>query len=97
VAVGGYYQAGPSCIRVQRVPDQSEVFEDFAARLVKQAESLKYGDPIDRTVEVGPVIDAGSLDRIDEWVKEAVSEGAEVLTGGRREDPFYVPTVLSRV
>lgn len=97
VAVGGYYQAGQSCISVQRVLVQSEVFEDFAARLVKQVESLKYGDPMDPTVDVGPVIDAGSLDRIDEWVKEAVSEGAEVLTGGRREDPFYVPTVLSRV
>ncbi len=96
VAFGGYYQAGQSCISVQRVLVQSEVYEDFCTRLVKQVESLKYGDPMDPTVDVGPVIDAGSLERISEWVDEAVAAGAEVLTGGRRDDPFYVPTVLTK-
>ncbi|HWO70631.1 MAG TPA: aldehyde dehydrogenase family protein [Actinomycetota bacterium] len=96
VAFGGYYQAGQSCISVQRVLVQSEVYDDFAARLVKQVESLKVGDPMDPAVDVGPVIDAGALDRIDAWVKEAVAGGAEVLTGGERRDPFYAPTVLAR-
>ncbi len=96
IAFGGYYQAGQSCISVQRVLVQSEVYEDFSARLVKQVESLKYGDPMDPTVDVGPLIDPGSLERISEWVDEAVSQGAEVLTGGRRDDPFFVPTVLAR-
>jgi acyl-CoA reductase-like NAD-dependent aldehyde dehydrogenase len=95
VAVGGYYQAGQSCISVQRVFVQSEVYDDFVSRLIKQVESLKVGDPLDPTVDVGPVIDAGALDRIDAWVKEAVEQGAEVLTGGRREDPLYHPTVLA--
>ncbi|HEX9235222.1 MAG TPA: aldehyde dehydrogenase family protein, partial [Actinomycetota bacterium] len=95
VSIGGYYQAGQSCIAVQRVFVQSEVFEDFVARLVKQVESLKVGDPLDPTVDVGPVIDRGALDRIDEWVKEAVDGGARVLTGGKRDDPFYRPTVLT--
>jgi aldehyde dehydrogenase (NAD+) len=62
---------------------------------VKQVESLKYGDPMDPTVDVGPLIDAGSLERIATWVDEAVAQGAEVLTGGRRDDPFYAPTVLA--
>jgi acyl-CoA reductase-like NAD-dependent aldehyde dehydrogenase len=95
VAIGGYYQAGQSCISVQRVFVQSEVVEDFVSRLVKQVESLKVGDPLDPTVDVGPVIDAGALDRIDQWVQEAVDGGARVLTGGKRDDPFYQPTVLS--
>jgi aldehyde dehydrogenase (NAD+) len=94
IAIGGYYQAGQSCISVQRVLVQSEVYEDFCARLVKQVESLKFGDPADPSVDVGPVIDPGALERIAAWVDEAVSGGAEILTGGRREDPFYVPTVL---
>ncbi|HEX8100636.1 MAG TPA: aldehyde dehydrogenase family protein [Actinomycetota bacterium] len=95
VAFGGYYQAGQSCIAVQRVFIQSEVYEDFIARLVKEVESLKVGDPLDPTVDVGPLIDAGALDRVDAWVKEAVEQGAQVLTGGRRDDPFYAPTVLA--
>jgi acyl-CoA reductase-like NAD-dependent aldehyde dehydrogenase len=96
VAVGGYYQAGQSCISVQRVLIQSEVYEDFVARLIKQVESLKVGDPLDPSVDVGPVIDHDALERIEAWVKEAVDQGAEVLTGGKREDPFYHPTVLAK-
>src|SRR4249919_3311204 len=96
IAFGGYYQAGQSCISVQRVLVQSEVWEEFLPRLVKQIESLKVGDPLDPTVDVGPVIDHGSLERIDAWVKEAVAQGAEILVGGRREDPLYWPTLLSQ-
>jgi acyl-CoA reductase-like NAD-dependent aldehyde dehydrogenase len=97
IAFGGYYQAGQSCISVQRVYVQSEVYEDFAARLVKQVESLKTGDPMDPTVDVGPVISRGDLERIDEWVKEAVSQGAQLLTGGRASGSSYEPTLLAEV
>src|SRR5439155_24801029 len=68
IAFGGYYQAEQSCISVQRILVQSEVYEDFVARLVKHVESLKVGDPLDPTVDVGPVIDPGALGRIDSWV-----------------------------
>jgi acyl-CoA reductase-like NAD-dependent aldehyde dehydrogenase len=95
IAFGGYYQAGQSCISVQRVFVQSEVYDEFVPRLVKQVEQLKVGDPLDPTVDVGPLIDHGALERVDAWVKEAVDGGAEVLSGGRREDPLYWPTVLS--
>ena len=61
----------------------SEVYEDFAARLTKQVEQLKVGDPMDETVDVGPVITRSEVDRIAAWVAEAESQGAEVLTAGR--------------
>jgi len=95
IAIGGYYQAGQSCISVQRVLIQSEVYDDFLSRLVKQVESLKVGDPMDPTVDVGPLIDDGAIERVDEWVREAVAQGAEVLTGGRRDGPLYFPTILA--
>ena len=97
IAVGGYYQAGQSCISVQRVLVASEVYDDFTARLVKQVESLKVGDPMDPTVDVGPVIDKGEVVRIREWVDEAVSQGAEVLVGGTGEGPIFQPTLLAHV
>jgi acyl-CoA reductase-like NAD-dependent aldehyde dehydrogenase len=97
VAVGGFYQAGQSCISVQRVFVQSEVFDPFMQRLVKQVESLKVGDPLDPSVDVGPVIDQGAAERIEQWVKEAVEGGARLLTGGRREGQMYWPTVLTDV
>jgi acyl-CoA reductase-like NAD-dependent aldehyde dehydrogenase len=97
IAFGGYYQAGQSCISVQRVLVQSEVYEDFAARLVKEVESLKVGDPMDPNVDVGPVIQRSEVERIDSWVKEAASQGAEILTGGMADGPFFAPTLLSDV
>src|SRR6266571_1065107 len=96
VAVGGYYQAGQSCIAVQRVLVQAEVESAFVERLVKHVQGLKVGDPMDPSVDVGPLIDSGALDRVAEWVDEAVASGAEVLTGGKRQDPFYPPTVLTK-
>jgi acyl-CoA reductase-like NAD-dependent aldehyde dehydrogenase len=97
IAFGGYYQAGQSCISVQRVLVAAEVYDDFAARLTKQVEQLKVGDPMDPTVDVGPVIQRSEVDRIRGWVDEAVSEGAEVLTGGTGDGPFFQPTLLSQV
>ena len=96
VAFGGYYQAGQSCISVQRILVASEVYDDFAVRLTKQVESLKTGDPMDPTVDVGPVIERKEVDRISAWVAEAVDQGAEILTGGKAEGPFYYPTLLSQ-
>jgi acyl-CoA reductase-like NAD-dependent aldehyde dehydrogenase len=97
IAYGGYYQAGQSCISVQRVLVSSEVYEDFTDRLVKQVESLKVGDPLDPTVDVGPVIQRSEVDRIKQWVDEAVSQGAKVLTGGEGDGPFFQPTLLADV
>jgi acyl-CoA reductase-like NAD-dependent aldehyde dehydrogenase len=96
IAFGGYYQAGQSCISVQRVLVSSEIYDEFATRLTKQVEQLKTGDPMDPTVDVGPVIDRGEVDRIQEWVNEAVAQGAELLTGGTADGPFFTPTLISR-
>ena len=95
VAFGGYYQAGQSCIAVQRVLVHRGVADGFRDALIAEVEKLKTGDPMDPETDVGPVIDHDALERISAWVDEAVQAGAEVLTGGKREDPFYMPTVLA--
>jgi acyl-CoA reductase-like NAD-dependent aldehyde dehydrogenase len=94
IAFGGYYQAGQSCISVQRVLVQEGVAERFNELLVDEVSKLKTGDPMDPETDVGPLITHGDLERVAEWVDEAVQSGAEVLCGGKREDPFYSPTVL---
>jgi len=96
IAFGAYYQAGQSCISVQRVLVAAEVYDEFAALLTKQVEQLITGDPMDPNTDVGPVIDRGEVDRIAEWVTEAQAQGAEVLTGGKADGPFFQPTLLSQ-
>src|SRR6476619_882389 len=96
IAYGAYYQAGQSCISVQRVLVASEVYDRFAKLLTKQVEQLITGDPMDPNTDVGPVIDRGEVDRIAEWVAEAETQGAEILTGGKADGPFFQPTLLSQ-
>jgi aldehyde dehydrogenase (NAD+) len=96
IAFGGYYQAGQSCISVQRVFAQNDIAEEFKQKLIDEVGKLKVGDPMDPDTDVGPLIDHASLEKVSSWVDEAVQGGAEILVGGKREDPLYHPTVLSK-
>jgi acyl-CoA reductase-like NAD-dependent aldehyde dehydrogenase len=96
IAFGGYYQAGQSCISVQRVLVHEDVADNFHELLATEVSKLKTGDPMDPETDVGPLIDHDALERVAAWVDEAVQSGAEILVGGKREDPFYAPTVLAR-
>ncbi|MDQ3169902.1 MAG: aldehyde dehydrogenase family protein [Acidobacteriota bacterium] len=98
VAAGGFAYAGQSCISVQRVYVHDRVFDAFAAELVALVENLKVGDPLDPSTDVGPMIEEDEAVRIDGWVKEAVTAGARVLTGGRRlGGAMFAPTVMTDV
>ncbi|MFC4766216.1 aldehyde dehydrogenase family protein [Effusibacillus consociatus] len=94
---GGFAFAGQACISVQRIYVQKEVFQSFLDRFVPLVEALKVGDPLDETTDVGPMITQDAANRIEEWVHEAVTQGAKVLAGGKREGQSYLPTVLSEV
>jgi glyceraldehyde-3-phosphate dehydrogenase (NADP+) len=98
VAAGGFGFAGQSCISVQRVYVHESRFDAFASALVGRVSALKVGDPLEPDTDVGPMIDAGEVDRIDAWVRAAVERGGRVLAGGRKlGDVIYAPTVLADV
>jgi glyceraldehyde-3-phosphate dehydrogenase (NADP+) len=97
VAWGGFTNAGQTCISVQRIYVHEAVYDEFARELVRRVEALKVGDPLDEDVDVGPVIDAGNAERIEEWLEEAKNAGATVLTGGEREGSVFRPTVLANL
>ena len=97
IAFGGFYQAGQSCVAVQRVLVHEDVAGRFMDELVAHVEALHSGDPMDPATDVGPLIDARALERVDAWVREAIAGGARVVCGGRRVDPCYLPTVLTDV
>ncbi len=84
-AVGAYYNSGQVCISVQRIYSERTVYEPFVDKFVKARQAMVVGDPLDARVDVGPMIDPHDVDRIEGWVNEALSGGAKVLTGGKRE------------
>ncbi|RKD99844.1 aldehyde dehydrogenase family protein [Marinifilum flexuosum] len=95
LAKGGFYHAGQVCVSVQRVFVQEKVVDQFCVQLVNIAKTLKVGDPLDPQTEVGPLIETYEVDRVDQWVKEAVADGAKLLCGGNKiSDTCYEPTVL---
>jgi acyl-CoA reductase-like NAD-dependent aldehyde dehydrogenase len=97
VVFGGFGYSGQTCISVQRVYVHSKLYDEFARGLRERVEALQVGDPLDEATDVGPLIDAGAAERVEEWVEEAVQGGAEVLTGGEREGSLWRPTVLTNL
>jgi acyl-CoA reductase-like NAD-dependent aldehyde dehydrogenase len=96
-AVGAYYNSGQVCISVQRIYSQEGICDPFTEKFVQASEDMVVGDPLDERVDVGPMIDLGEVERIENWVEEARQGGAQVLTGGKREESVYWPTVLTDV
>ncbi len=94
---GGYVYSGQTCISVQRVYVHAAVYDTFLEKLTTKVRALKAGDPADQGTVVGPVIDQGAARRIEEWVREAVAQGARVAVGGTRSAALLEPTVLTDV
>lgn len=94
-ADGGFANAGQNCISVQRILIQQDIFEEFTDRFVEKVKTLKVGDPRAADTDVGPLITLRDAERAESWVNEAVSGGASVLLGGRREGTMFYPTVLT--
>jgi len=92
---GSFAHAGQICISVQRIFVLKEIFESFIQKFVDETSKVKCGDPLDENVIVGPMITENDAKRIEDWVNEAVSDGAKVLIGGKRKGEFYKPTVLT--
>jgi acyl-CoA reductase-like NAD-dependent aldehyde dehydrogenase len=89
--------AGQSCISVQNVYVHESVKERFLERMVSRVKQLTLGDPLDPKTDVGTLIDENAARRVEQWVAEAVAQGARLLAGGKRHGAAYEPTVLADV
>ncbi|GIM93745.1 aldehyde dehydrogenase family protein [Paractinoplanes toevensis] len=97
IATFANYQAGQSCIAVQRVFVHRDHAAAFTPRLIAAVEALRTGDPRDEATDVGPVVNADAARRIEDWIAEAVTKGGRILTGGTRSGTTVAPTVLTDV
>ncbi len=95
IATFATYQAGQSCISVQRVYAHRDVHDELVERIVTHVGKLGVGDPGDPATVVGPVINDAAAKRVQSWVDDAVAAGARVLIGGTRDGATVAPTVLA--
>ncbi|HEY9840467.1 MAG TPA: aldehyde dehydrogenase family protein [Candidatus Obscuribacterales bacterium] len=95
--------AGQVCTSSKRIIVVEKLMEEFTRRLVDYVATVKVGDPIDTSTDMGPVITADALDMLENQVERLVAEGAQVLVGGKRFSPdglkghFMQPTIVTGV
>ncbi|MNV61251.1 Succinate-semialdehyde dehydrogenase [NADP(+)] GabD [compost metagenome] len=95
-----FRNGGQTCVCPNRIYVQAGVHDEFVARLVKRVAALRVGPATEEDSQIGPMINARAVDKIDRHVRDAVERGARVETGGQRmrtaDGPhYYAPTVLS--
>jgi succinate-semialdehyde dehydrogenase/glutarate-semialdehyde dehydrogenase len=94
-----FRNGGQTCVCPNRVYVQSSVYDKFADLLAKRVAALKVAPATDPDAQIGPMINARAVDKIERHVKDALERGARALTGGKRlaelGPNYYAPTVLA--
>ncbi|WP_042265232.1 aldehyde dehydrogenase family protein [Paraburkholderia heleia] len=93
----GFRKAGQVCTSVQRLFVARGIADTFISKFVEAVKATPCGDPADPKTVIGPMISLQHAERAESWVREAVENGARVLTGGKREGTVFEPTVLHGV
>ncbi|MEA2162519.1 MAG: succinate-semialdehyde dehydrogenase / glutarate-semialdehyde dehydrogenase [Thermoanaerobaculia bacterium] len=91
---------GQSCIAAKRFIVHESIADEFEKRFVATMASLKVGDPLDESTDIGPLATPQIVDDIESQVNKSVAAGAKLLTGGQRlgaRGNFYAPTVLAQI
>ena len=92
--------AGESCIAANRFYVHTSVIDEFSTRFAAEMSSLQLGPGMEQGVDVGPLVNASTRDKVAGLVDDAVARGADVLTGGKVPDRtgfFYEPTVITNI
>jgi succinate-semialdehyde dehydrogenase/glutarate-semialdehyde dehydrogenase len=95
-----YRNAGQTCVCANRILVQDKVYDAFAGKLADKVKALKVGPGTEAGVNIGPLIDANAVAKVEEHIEDAVAKGARVVTGGKRHalgGLFFEPTLLTGV
>ena len=97
---GRFINCGQSCIASKRFIVVRNIANEFIEKFVQKTEKLKVGDPLSDDTDIGPLVNAKSLENMESLVTESVNTGAEVIAGGERvniKGYFYRPTIIKNV
>jgi succinate-semialdehyde dehydrogenase / glutarate-semialdehyde dehydrogenase len=88
---------GQSCNAAKRFIVVDELYDEFLEKFREKMTGAKQGDPTSEETEIGPLSSQTAAERLEEQVKKAVENGAEVLAGGKREGNYFEPTILAGI
>ena len=94
---GSYKNSGQRCTAVKRMLVHEKVADQFVEQVLAKTRAWSYGDPSDRTLDMGTVIDEPAAKFFEARVNEAVAQGARLLVGNVRRGALYSPTVVDHV
>jgi len=93
-----FRNGGQTCVSTNRIYVDRRVATEFSKLLVRAVAALRVGHPLDPETQIGPLIDAQALTKVEDHVEDATRKGAKVLLGGKRRTGLYFdPTVLTDV
>jgi succinate-semialdehyde dehydrogenase/glutarate-semialdehyde dehydrogenase len=101
VVLSKFRNAGQTCICTNRLYVERSVAEQFETKVAELTARLKIGNGLEQGIQVGPLIDFGAMEKVEEQVADAVAHGGTILAGGKRVEgegyaggSFYYPTVI---
>ena len=95
---GKFRNSGQTCVSINRFLVQEDVYDEFSMKLTQSVSKLKVGNGLDKGVQVGPLINAKGLEKVQHHVQDAINHGAELATGGNvMKGLFFQPTVLTNI
>ena len=97
LAVTGFANAGQVCISSQRVIATPKIHDDLLETLKAKVEQLTAGDQLAEGTNIGPLVREADAMRVEEWLHQAVGQGAKLLCGGDRDGSVVQPAVLANV
>ena len=92
-----FFHQGQICMNTRKILVERPLFDDFLERFVQRAKAIRAGDPSDPRTQIGPLINAQAVAKVQEGIARAVSMGARVVAGGNCEGRCFEPTVLINV
>jgi succinate-semialdehyde dehydrogenase/glutarate-semialdehyde dehydrogenase len=91
-----YRNAGQTCVCANRILAQDGIYDAFVKKLAEKSKALKVGNGFEPGVQIGPLIEASAIEKVERHVGDALAKGGRVVTGGKKiGDRFYEPTVLA--
>ncbi|WP_297333872.1 NAD-dependent succinate-semialdehyde dehydrogenase [Flavobacterium sp.] len=88
---------GQSCIAAKRFLVHESLYDAFIEKFKKRVEALKIGNPMDEDTYIGPLARVDLAEEVEKQVDESVKMGAKIITGGKRNDAFYTPTIIINI